>query len=84
MAIGKVEVMNECFSKHSRMATARMKWDKETEVRREEWVWKEVKRAREKRVIPTALTIDRAYTVPSGSLLPEAVDELPNEPNQHL
>ena len=31
MAIGNVELMHECFLKHSRMGTARMKYDKETE-----------------------------------------------------
>ena len=32
---------------------------------------------------PDGLTVARAYR-PSGSLLPEAVDELPTEPNVHL
>ena len=32
MAIGNVELMQECFLKHSRMGTARMKYDKETEA----------------------------------------------------
>ena len=31
MAIGNVEFMHECFPKRSRMGTARMKYDKETE-----------------------------------------------------
>ena len=31
MAIGNVELMQKCFSKHLRMGTARMKKDKETE-----------------------------------------------------
>ena len=31
MAIGNVELMNECFPKHSSMLTARMKKVKETE-----------------------------------------------------
>ena len=30
MAIGNGELMHECFPKHSRMGTARMKLDKET------------------------------------------------------
>ena len=35
MAIGNVELLHECFSKHSRMGTAIMKWDKETEEGKE-------------------------------------------------
>ena len=31
MAIGNWEFMHECFPKHSRMGTARMKKDKETD-----------------------------------------------------
>ena len=31
MAIGNVELMHECFPKHLRMGTVRMKYDKETE-----------------------------------------------------
>ena len=31
MAIGNVELVQECFPEHSRMATARMKQDKETD-----------------------------------------------------
>ena len=31
MAIGKQELVHECFLKHSRMGTARMKVDKETD-----------------------------------------------------
>ena len=31
MAIGNGELMHECFRKHSRMGTARMKEDKETD-----------------------------------------------------
>ena len=30
MAIGNGELMHECFPEHSRMGTARMKYDKET------------------------------------------------------
>ena len=35
MAIRNGELMHECFPKHSRMGTARMKEDNETEERRE-------------------------------------------------
>ena len=31
MAIGNGELVHECFPKHSRMGTARMKYDKETD-----------------------------------------------------
>ena len=31
MAIGSVELVFECFAKHSRMGTARMKYDKKTD-----------------------------------------------------
>ena len=31
MVIGNVELMHECFLKHSRMGTARMKEDEETD-----------------------------------------------------
>ena len=51
MAVGNGEFIYECFTKHSRMGTARMKKDKETEegkkVRRG-CVIKDVKRARKK------------------------------------
>ena len=56
MAIRNGELVHECFPKHSRMGTARMKKIKKQtkKVRREERrVWKEVKRARKKEV-PTA------------------------------
>ena len=45
MAVGNGELMQKCFIKHSRMGTARMKYDEETDegVRREEW--KKAKRA---------------------------------------
>ena len=36
MAIGNVEVIFDCFPEHSRMGTARIKSDKETEGRYEE------------------------------------------------
>ena len=51
MTIGNGELMHECFPKHSRMGTARMKYDKETdkEDKKKAWVWKEAKRAQKKR-----------------------------------
>ena len=45
---------------------------------RTEWKWKEVQREQ-----IDCLTV-AGPTVPPGSLLPEAVDELPNEPNLDL
>ena len=44
MTIGNVELMHECFPKHLRMETARMKKTKKHKVRMEAGVWKEVKR----------------------------------------
>ena len=43
MVISNVELMHECFPKHSNMGTVRIKKDKETQeegIRREAWVWK--------------------------------------------
>ena len=43
MAIGNVELIHECFPKHSRMGTATLiKTKKQKNVSREAWVWKEV------------------------------------------
>ena len=36
MAIGNGELMHECFPKHSRMGTARLKWDNKTEEENKE------------------------------------------------
>ena len=51
MAIRNVELMQECFTKHLRMGTARMESDEETQkqVRIEAWEWKKVTKAREKK-----------------------------------
>ena len=51
MAIGNGELMHECFPKHSRKETARMK---QTKKIREGRVWKEVKQARKKKEVSTA------------------------------
>ena len=53
MAIRNETLVHECFPKHMRMGTARMKYDKETdkEGKREERVWEEVKRAKLKEVL---------------------------------
>ena len=40
MAIGNVELMYECFLKHSPFGSARMKKDKDTEEDDEKRVWK--------------------------------------------
>ena len=48
---------------------------------RVEWTWKEVQRARKKS--QDGVTVAQTYR-PPGSLLPEAEDELPNEPSLHL
>ena len=58
MGIGNGELMHECFPKHSGMGTVRIKKIKKqtNNVRREEFVWKEAKRARTKEV-PTAYHI---------------------------
>ena len=54
-AIGNGEIMQECFPKHSRMGTARMKEDNETDEdgQKRDVSIEKVKRARKKEV-PTA------------------------------
>ena len=40
MAVGNSELIHECFSKHSRIGTARMKKDNETDEDGKKGVWK--------------------------------------------
>ena len=55
MTIGNVELMHECFPKHSCMGSARMLQDKETEeVKNRAVGMEEVKRASNKKEAPTA------------------------------
>ena len=84
MARGNVELMHACFQKYSRMTTARMKYYKEREERGKRGVSMEGSKAgtKEKRSA-AGLTVARAYCS-MGSILPEAVGELPNDPNRHL
>ena len=65
MAIGNGELMHECFPKHLSMGTARMiKIKKQTkEVRREAWVWKKAKRARNKKRCPDGLSHPNQKTI---------------------
>ena len=46
MVTGNLELMHECFPKHSRMGTAEWNKTKKQKVRRQAWVWKEVKRGK--------------------------------------
>ena len=53
------------------------------------WNMKKTQKEGEKRRVFIEKSLDflieaRAYRPPAGSLFPEAVDELPNEPNLHL
>ena len=53
MAIIKVELMHECFQKHSRMGTAKMKLEKETEKGKKRGVSIErIKGARKNKISP--------------------------------
>ena len=63
----------QVFSKHSGMATARMKYDKETKGNK-----RGVSMEISKTGIQEQRRTDGLSTVPSGSLRPDAVDELPN------
>ena len=77
MAIGNVKLTHDCFPKHMRMGSARIKLEKDTKEigkNRRVTTWKEVQPARQKDV-PTPYLKLRP-TVPPGSLLSEAVDEL--------
>ena len=49
MTIGNEELMHECFPKHLRMETARMKYDKETEGGKKRGVSMEKSKAGRKR-----------------------------------
>ena len=62
MGIGNVELVHECSMTKK--------------VRREERIWKEVQKILQEKNLD-GLTVARAYR-PSGSLLSQAVDELPN------
>ena len=75
MAIGKVELMQGCCPKHLRMGAARMKENKDKEFKKRRVNLERT--AGPKKTSPDCITIVRAYR-PTGSLLPEAVDELPN------
>ena len=58
MAIGNWELIHECFPKHSRMGTARMKYDKETDKDdKKRGVSVERSKAGKKKKIPTAYHI---------------------------
>ena len=54
MAIGNGELMHECFPKHSRMGTAIMKYDNETEEVKKRGVSMERCKAGTKKAFPTA------------------------------
>ena len=56
-----VELMHGCFPKHSRMVTARIKYNKKTEGR-EARVWKELKRERKRRS-PDGLLLPNQTTI---------------------
>ena len=54
MAIGNEELMQEYFPKHSRMGTARTKWDKEAEECKKRGASMGIRKADTKKKIPTA------------------------------
>ena len=54
MAIENGELVHACFTKHSRMGTARMKLDKETEDGKKRGVSKERSKGGMKKKVPTA------------------------------
>ena len=83
MAIENVELMHEYTPEHLRMGIARMKIKQ-----RNGEIGQENTSENEKNYIgheksPYGLTIARP-TVSRRSLLPEALEALPNEPNLHL
>ena len=69
--------MQECFSKHSRMGTARMKYNKE---KGKKGASMERSKAGTKEKSFDGITVAPAYR-PLGSPRPEPVDELHYEPN---
>ena len=54
MAIGNGELMQECFPKHLRMGTTRMKYDKETDEEGKKRSVSMESRAKTKKFVPTA------------------------------
>ena len=63
MDIGNDEIMHECFPKHSRTGTARMKYDKETdEEGKNRGVSVEISKASTKKV-PTAYALPNQNTI---------------------
>ena len=79
--IGNGELMHERFPKHFRMETTRMTYGRETEEEGENRRvnMKRSTAGRKKMLLIVAL----AYH-PQGLLLPETMDELPDEPNLQL
>ena len=71
--------MHECFPKHLRMGTARMKYDREREEDKKRCVSMErsIYKACTKNEVPKAKTTAQAY-LPPGSLFPKTVYEYPN------
>ena len=65
--------MQECFSKHSRMGTARMETRQTAKERTKRGRSMERSKAGTKKRSPDALTIARATA--QGSLRPQAVDD---------
>ena len=63
MAIGNAELIQECFPKHSRMRTGRLKKDKETvEDGKKRCVSVKISKAGTKKEIPTAANQNRIIT----------------------
>ena len=85
MATGNMKHLQECFPKHLRTGTARIKLDIDTE---EESKKREVNMERSKvdtkKIGPTAYNYSSCLWSPRGLLFPEAVAELPNEPSKPL
>ena len=76
MTIGNEELMQECFPKHLRTGTARMKQDREREEDKR-CVSMERSKAGTKKMKSQRPNIAQAYR-PPGSLRPETVDEFLN------
>ena len=63
MAIGNVELVRECFPKHSRMGTARLKQDKETYEESKRGVSMEISKEDTKKRSPDGLSHPNQNTI---------------------
>ena len=67
MTIGNDELMYECFPKHLRMGTARMKYDREREEDKERCVSVERSKVAMKKWTPKGLNCNSGLSSPGGA-----------------